>query len=156
VVFYINIAATQYSLKHKSFNVYIAGCDGLCGDGCHNKEIWDFNKGEKYNLTWKNNVKSKLINFDKIVDKIFIMGGEPLLQSRNELLSLISFLKMFSNEIWLWTRFELNEIDDGIKCLCNYIKTGKYIEQLETDNNIQYGIKLATSNQNVYKLGVDY
>ena len=42
------------------------------------------------------------------------------------------------------------------KELCDYIKTGSYIEELKCDDNIQYGIKLATSNQKINKKGIDY
>lgn len=38
----------------------------------------------------------------------------------------------------------------------DYVKIGRYDENLTTDNNIQYGIKLATSNQIIFKRGVDY
>ena len=38
----------------------------------------------------------------------------------------------------------------------DYIKCGKYIPELTTDDNIQYGVHLATSNQRIYKCGVDY
>ena len=43
-----------------------------------------------------------------------------------------------------------------IKELCDYIKTGEYDESLKCENNIQYGIKLATSNQKINKKGIDY
>ena len=39
-----------------------------------------------------------------------------------------------------------------IKKYCNYIKCGQYIEELSTNENIQYGVKLASSNQNIYQI----
>jgi hypothetical protein len=33
-----------------------------------------------------------------------------------------------------------------------YIKYGRYIEELKIDNNIQYGIKLASINQGIIKI----
>jgi hypothetical protein len=38
----------------------------------------------------------------------------------------------------------------------DYIKCGNYREDLKTVNHIEYGITLASSNQHIYKLGVDY
>ena len=37
--------------------------------------------------------------------------------------------------------------------LVDYVKTGAYIPELTTDNNKRCGIKLATSNQTIYKIG---
>ena len=49
----------------------------------------------------------------------------------------------------------INDVEELLPFL-DWVKIGRYIESLTTDNNIQYGIKLATSNQNIYKKGVDY
>ena len=38
----------------------------------------------------------------------------------------------------------------------DYIKYGRYIEELKTVNHIEYGIVLASSNQHILKKGVDY
>lgn len=152
----MNIGGTQYSLKYRTFNIYLSGCDGICSDECHNKELWDFNIGTPYCLDWKNKIRDKINNFDDMIDKIWIMGGEPLLQDKFDILKLISFLREFNKEIWLWTRFRLEDIDCDIKVCCDYIKTGKYIPELKTEDNIQYGIKLATSNQQIHKRGDDY
>ena len=45
--------------------------------------------------------------------------------------------------------------EDRLKCF-DYIKCGQFIESLATINHIEYGVKLATSNQHIYKKGVDY
>ena len=38
------------------------------------------------------------------------------------------------------------------KKMVDYIKIGAYIPELTTDDNIQFGIKLATSNQKIYRM----
>lgn len=38
----------------------------------------------------------------------------------------------------------------------DYIKIGLYKEELSTINHIEYGVTLASSNQHIYKKGVDY
>ena len=65
-------------------------------------------------------------------------------------------LKSLGKELWVWTRYSLEDCPNFEKELCDYIKTGSYIEELSSDDNIQYGIKLATSNQKINKKGVDY
>jgi len=153
----MNIVSTQYTLSTKSLEIYLAGCSGQpkC-KGCHNPELWDFNIGED----WKSrflDIINKCNNFIDVLDNIMIFGGEPL---DNDKYEVIDFLEELNTEttldIWLFTRYELDEIDNDIKHMCNYIKCGRYIEELSTDDNIQYGIKLATSNQHIYTKGIDY
>ena len=45
----MKIAGTQFTLKTKSFEIYVSGCAGNphC-KGCHNPETWDFNVGEEF------------------------------------------------------------------------------------------------------------
>ena len=58
--------------------------------------------------------------------------------------------------IWVFTRYDIDKVPKEIKSLCNYIKCGRYKPELKCKNNIHYGIELATSNQKIYKKGVDY
>ena len=97
-----------------------------------------------------------LEDFKNLVDKIIIVGGEPLDQDLVMLKQLIIFLKQFNIAIYLFTRFELNQVPEEIKELCDFIKCGAYIPSLKCDNNFQHGIKLATSNQKIFKKGLDY
>lgn len=154
----MNILATQFTLATKSFEIYISGCAGNphC-KGCHNPLSWDFNLGEQFNEDYfKLNIKNKVEEFDNLISNIMIFGGEPLDNDHNELFKLLQMLKTLNKPIWLFTRYELEDVPKFIKCHCDYIKCGKYIPELTTDNNIQYGIKLATSNQKIYKDGIDY
>lgn len=38
----------------------------------------------------------------------------------------------------------------------DYVKCGRYKEEFKTDNHIEYGVTLATSNQHIYKNGINY
>ena len=69
---------------------------------------------------------------------------------------MLTILKNANKELWVWTRYNLKDCPDFEKKLCDYIKTGEYNESLKCDDNIQYGIKLATSNQKINKKGIDY
>lgn len=154
----MNILATQYTLQTKSLDIYLAGCNGQpkC-QGCHNPESWDFNQGEIYNQEYyENKLRDKIKTFSSVINNIMIFGGEPLDQKHSELLTLLYDLNETNLPIWLFTRYELDEIPEEIIGVCNYIKCGRFLPELKTDDNIQYGIKLPTSNQYIYKKGVDY
>lgn len=136
----------------------MAGCKGQphC-KGCHNPESWNFCQGEEWTEDYYLRViKPKVIEFNSIINNIMIFGGEPLDQNHSELLTMLYDLKELNKTLWLFTRYELKYIPDEIIECFDYIKCGRYIEELSTNNNIQYGVKLASSNQNMYKKGVDY
>jgi len=149
----MNILHIDYTLQLQSLDIYLSGCNGNphCKN-CHNPESWDFTKGKVYNELYFNKIKQQINDFDLLIHNIMIFGGEPLDNSHDELLHLLFDLKMFNKKIWFFTRYGINEIPKEIKSFCNYIKTGRYIEELKCNDNIQYGIKLATSNQKIYKL----
>lgn len=152
----MNIVSTQYTLSTKSVEIYLAGCSGQpkC-KGCHNPELWNFNLGDD----WKDKIKDvidKCKNFNDMVDNIMIFGGEVLDQNNEELEQMLSVLNNLQLPIWVFTRYDLCQVPNFIMNYCSYIKCGRYEEDLKTNDNIQYGIKLATSNQNIYKRGVDY
>lgn len=153
----MNILATQYSLSNKSLDIYLAGCCGSphC-EGCHNPESWSFNQGNKYDNKYYINIKNKINDFGNMIDNIMIFGGEPNDQNKDELLHFLMDLRNLNKKIWLFTRYDITEVPKFEYILCDYIKCGRYIPKLLTDDNIQYGIKLATSNQKIYKKALDY
>lgn len=153
----MNILASQYSLSQKSLDIYVSGCCGSphCED-CHNPESWNFNLGTPYTEEYFRNIRNKVTNFNSMIDNIMIFGGEPNDQNKDELLHFLIDLKTLNKKIWLFTRYDLKDIPNFEYALCDYIKCGRYIPQLKTNENIKYGIKLATSNQIIYKKGLDY
>jgi anaerobic ribonucleoside-triphosphate reductase activating protein len=153
----LKIASTQYSIIYNSFEIYLSGCMGnpKC-EKCYNKELWDFSIGENYTKEYFDKIKKKINRFDKIINNIFVLGGEPLDQEKEEFLVLINNLKSMNKMLWLFTRYELKDIDKNILNLFDYVKTGKYIPNLASENNLKYEIKLATSNQTINKKGIDY
>lgn len=149
----MKIVATQFSLKTKSFEIYLSGCDGYCKN-CHNPELWDFNLG----TIWKEeiwNIVEKVLKFQSLINWIWILGGEPLLQEKDDFLSLIQILKKTRKELVLFTRFEIDDIDSCIKQEFDYIKTGFY-DMSRQLNTMQHGINLSSSNQKVLKKLVDF
>ena len=151
----MNIAATQYSLSTKSLDIYFSGCNAPHCKNCQNPELWEFSTDNNYENEFSK-ISEKVKTFSTLIDNIMLFGGEPLDQNYVELCDFIDKLKTLDKMIYLFTRYDLNKIPDYIKNLCNYIKTGRYIPSLTVDNNIQYGITLATSNQHINKQGIDY
>lgn len=155
----MNILASQFTLQYKSLDIYLAGCKGNNGVhcvSCHNKESWSFNQGDLYNKDYFEKIKNKVIQFDKLIKRIMIFGGEPNDQNHIELEKFLKDVKSLSKEVWLFTRYSIENVPKFEYELCDYIKSGAYIPKLSCDDNIQYGIKLATSNQKIYKKGLDY
>lgn len=154
----MNVLATQYTLCNKALEIYIAGCNGdpHCED-CHNPESWDFSLGSALTLGYfSKNIGAKINEFSTLIENIMIFGGEPLDQPPSDLEELLSLLSFSNKKIWIFTRYPIEEVPDFVKHYCDYIKCGKYEKNLTSDNNIQYGIKLASNNQKIYKKGIDY
>lgn len=149
----MKIAATQFSLQTNSFEIYLSGCFGSC-KGCQNPELKEFDIGEDYLLQIKN-ILAKIKEFDYLIDDIWILGGEPIDQNLDELEDLFKQLKKSNKNIWLFTRYDLENVPLNIRQYCNYIKTGVYDETKRTEDNIQYEVKLATSNQKIWKKNGD-
>lgn len=146
-----NIIFPSYNSSNGiSIDIFLSGCNRnpKC-KGCHNPGLWDFNNGKEINY-------EELIRWLKIknelYDNIVIMGGEPL--DQKDLVVLLKKIHKIKS-IWLYTSYEFNEISPQIKEYCSYIKTGRYDETQLIENNIQFGIKLASLNQKIYKLTED-
>lgn len=152
----MRIVAVDYSMATKSMDIFFSGCDAepRC-TGCHNPEAWDFNVGKDWKQ-WIFQINDNVKKFGAMFDKFFLLGGEPLAQDPEEFAKIVSALKEYGKELWLFTHYELDEIPDDTKAQFNYIKTGRYLPELSTYDNISYGVRLATSNQKVHKRGVDY
>jgi anaerobic ribonucleoside-triphosphate reductase activating protein len=130
-----------------SLAINISGCPYKCR-GCHSQYLWEY----------EGNFVSE--DLDILLDKykgyitcVCFMGGD---QNIEELRTLLERVKNAGLTTCLYTGceklYDLKQILD----VCDYVKCGKYDERLLVDNNIQYGVKLASSNQRMYKRGLDY
>ena len=86
---------------------------------------------------------------------LVLSGGDPL-STRNRK-EVLSFLKMFKRKfpninVWVYTGYTLDRFTNEDLKDIDYLKCGTYQNKLSTKDNVQYGIKLATSNQNIYRL----
>ena len=147
----MNILTTEYSLQHEALEVYVSGCNGPHCPGCHNKESWDFGVGRYYHDCLPE-IEVKLKTHESLIENIWLLGGEPLDQPHDKLENLLIWLHRFGKPLWLFTRYRLDEVPKGIRFWCSYIKTGCFDRNLLTDNNFQYGVKLASNNQEIHSL----
>lgn len=152
----MNITNVDYGMSDRTYSIFLSGCNGnpKC-EGCHNPENWDFNKGDNW-LTYIKRVEEDVQNFGSLIDKILVVGGEPLDQNKICLEQLLLFLSKFNIPLCLFTRYSLEEVPEFVKGFCDFIKCGAFIPSLICQDNFQEGIQLATSNQKIYKKGQDY
>lgn len=146
----MRILTTQYTLENKSLEIYVSGCLAIpkCS-GCHNPESWDFNKGTLYDFS---GICKKVTDFDQLIDNVMVMGGEPLDNEHSALASLLLDLRSLGKKIWLFTRYEFEDVPPEIKSLCDFVKVGAYKKELAVDYNVQFGVKLSTANQCIIAL----
>ena len=149
----MNIASTQYNSSDRAFEIYLSGCDGFCGDDCHNKELWDYKLGDPWRVDLPY-IISKIDRFSNLIDSIWVLGGEPLLH--DDIYMFLRVLSGLGKKIYLFTRFDFEEIDKEILSMVDFIKCGHYNRDKVEEDYYSKGIKLATSNQAVYEKGVDY
>ena len=150
----LQITHIEYSMNTRSLDVFTIGCNGNC-KGCCNPEIksWDL-KGISVTDTLGKltELNSK---FNKLISRIFIVGGDTCdayIYYPDDVKILLEKIKTdIKKPIYFFTRHSIDEVPDDIKNMVDYIKTGAYMPELTTDDNIQHGIKLATSNQIIYK-----
>lgn len=89
--------------------LFVSGCTNKC-EGCFNKELQDFNYGEK----WTKDVEDKFIKqiMNPNIVGVNILGGEPMDQTRDkDLYYLLKRIKLETNKsIWLWSGYLYEDI----------------------------------------------
>ena len=147
----MNIVSTEFSLERKALEIYVSGCSIGCPE-CHNPELQDPTKGSNYQ-TWIKKIVNKVMEFDILIENIWLLGGEPLDQDPNCLLDLLFAIRNLGKPLWLFTGYsDINSINKDILHYLDFIKLGPYIACIKTENNIQHGVKLASSNQEIIDL----
>jgi len=151
----MQFAHVEYSISTRSLDLFVTGCYGSC-QNCCNPEIKSFSlKGFEPSV-----VLTKVMQLDtkfgNLIDKVILVGGDfydNYITYKDEMTDFLKRLKQITPKpLFLFTRHELDEIPRELLELVDYVKTGAYIPELTCDDNIQEGIKLATSNQRIYKV----
>jgi len=145
----VNIAGTEYNLKHKALEIYISGCNGPYCAGCHNVDLWDFNLGwDVYD--WEDALHHA-INHESMVEQVWILGGEPQDQDMDALNFLLKTCKQYGKTIVLFTRYmELNPKLD--KTNIDYVKHGPYDMYSRPYIEPILNIEMASMNQCIVKV----
>lgn len=147
----MRVAGTEFNLAHRALEIYLSGCKAPHCEGCHNKELWEFNQGIPYQEWLKTQENSGLFkDSELLVKKVWILGGEPLDQNLISLQNFIIRLNAYFQEIWLWTRYE--KIPKPLHHLLKYAKLGMYDKTKPSYLEPLFGIKLASNNQRIVKL----
>ena len=111
-------------------SIWFTGCRFHCKN-CFNKQIWDFNSGQKFDNEIKNKIFQYLSN--EHIKGLSILGGEPLQQGEEMYDFLKEVKEKFPNkDIWLWTGYYINELDDlqkKIISLCDFVVDGRFEEE---------------------------
>lgn len=148
-----NIAAIRFSLRDHALEIYVAGCQGIC-KGCQNPQLWDPTLGEEW-VSFKPEINNTLSEADTLVSSIRIYGGELLEKSKEDIIEFLEYLVTFNLPLWLFTRFELVNIEPELLKYFDYIKCGPY-DYTKVGSVTYYGVTLASTNQMIYKKGVNY
>lgn len=89
--------------------LFVSGCTNNC-EGCFNRELQDFNYGDK----WTKEKEDEFLSFVKNenVVGVNILGGEPMDQVKdNDLHNLLKRIKEETNKnIWLWSGYIYEDI----------------------------------------------
>lgn len=95
--------------------VFFQGCSHGC-PGCHNEDSWDFSP-RKLMTEEEIITKIKAHNFSK---KVTLSGGDPMQQ---DILNLVKLLKADGFNIWLYTGYELEELNLEQQEVLKYLDT---------------------------------
>ena len=136
-----------------SLTIFFSHCDFRC-EGCQNPSTQSGDLGFEFDNGVIEYVNYFFIN-NPLCPNLVLSGGDPL-STRNRK-EVLLFLKRFKRKlpninVWVYTGYELDKLTNEELEDIDYIKCGTYQNRLSTSDNIQYGIKLATSNQVLYKL----
>jgi anaerobic ribonucleoside-triphosphate reductase activating protein len=133
--------------------LFVQGCSHHC-KGCFNSSTWDFNSGKE----WTKEIEDKFIEICKrdYIDHVSILGGEPLQQPIEELITLLNRVKTeVRKPIWLWTGYTFLYIENSprnpkfsdVLEYVDYVIDGEFKEELKDLNLLYRG----SSNQNIWK-----
>ena len=128
----------------KRIGIWVSGCIHKC-KGCSNPELWQ--KHEKYKISIEDLLSLiHQISYANQVDGFTITGGDPMEQS-DELMILLGKLKSISDDILVYTGYEIEELNENQLKNISVLIDGKYKEDLN-DNSILRG----SSNQRIHIL----
>lgn len=139
-----------------AFEIYVAGCKHHPCEDCHSPHTWDFNQGVHMDDGFYDALLDYMEPRHWQFDNIVLLGGEPLDNPKDEIINFCEYMQLFKKPLWLYTHYELDEIDEEIKQCFDYIVTGMFKKDLYSDTYLSRGVQLKSTNQKVNKKGEDY
>lgn len=128
----IRIAGTEYSLKNKSYEIYIQGCFHGCR-GCQNPQTHDPSGGKEVNITdFLVKQRNKVDMFPTLINNIYITGGDLLCNgdgadTAESFSNILKFL--FPDKIlWLFTGYSEDWLPSWLWWYYDIVKCGGYDE----------------------------
>lgn len=150
----IKISFIDYSFYTRSVDIFTIGCSAnpRC-KGCCNPELWDWKQPGLSAKEVITKVDGYIKEYGHVFDRFLLVGGDPVdgfiyTQGLDTIIKNIR--EKTEKPIFLFTHHSLDEVPQELKEMVDYIKCGPYIPELVCEDNWQYGIKLATSNQKIY------
>lgn len=100
--------------------IFFSGCEHKC-KGCHSKDTWNFKNGQELNIDLINIINDE-IKKRPFLNALVLSGGDPL-YSINDIIDLLPKLIIPKNNIWCYTGFTMEEIqeNENMKKILNYI-----------------------------------
>ncbi|KYH34134.1 pyruvate formate-lyase 1-activating enzyme [Clostridium tepidiprofundi DSM 19306] len=115
--------------------VFVSGCNHNC-DGCHNKEMQDYNYGDEVEI---DDVFERIKSNVPLISGVTFSGGEPF-DSAKELAILADKVKSIGLNLWCYTGYTYEEIlhsDDEAKIILlnkvDVLVDGKFDKNLTED-----------------------
>lgn len=92
-------------------SLFVSGCTNRC-PGCFNKETWDFNYGNKFDIQALCTIMDCLEPY--YIRGLSVLGGEPFDNEEDVLWVLMSVKDKYPNkDIWLYTGYTYEEKKDS-------------------------------------------
>lgn len=91
--------------------LFVGGCPHQC-KGCHNKNTWNFDYGEKVEDI--NCYIKRILDNKKLIDGVTLSGGEPF-QPRNikHLIKLTKEVKKHGLNIWCYSGYKFEDLKNN-------------------------------------------
>lgn len=127
--------------------IWFCGCPRRCR-GCSNPELWEFQ--ERYKTTPETVFRLvRDIAGSNPVEGFTVTGGDPMLQPE-ELQRLLIMLKAISDDIIVYTGYEIGELEPYMLSNISVLVDGEYIEELNGNSLLR-----GSSNQKIIILDED-
>lgn len=141
---YISYAIVFQEVPNEITLVFnISGCPYHC-EGCHSQYLWEY-EGDDLLPNLPNVIKK----YGSYVTCICFMGGD---QNMFDLMVALAYCKQHRYKTCVYSGCDKIKKFDSVLEYLDWLKIGRYDKSLKCDNHTEYGVKLATANQHLYKI----